>query len=148
VNHGTCSPKGELRSHGPFGNVHLDNAYAEQAGWQQGWSLHYNKNLKCWWDIEGYSELPDVVCSSLHKSLHMGMGRSCGALLEAIVATGAWVPLPIPGSMITGLELKAYLAIKPHAPSRSLTYEAAEDTTINQIDDMTTRIVLIYIWQQ
>ena len=48
VNHGTCSPKGELRSHGPFGNVHLDNAYAEQAGWQQGWSLHYNKNLKCW----------------------------------------------------------------------------------------------------
>ena len=65
TNHGTCSPKGDLRSHGPFGNVHLDNAYVEQTGWQQGWSLHYNKNLKCWWDGEGYHELPDKACSSL-----------------------------------------------------------------------------------
>ena len=48
TNHGTCSAKGNLRSQGPFGNVHLDNAYAEQAGWQHGWSLHYNKNLECW----------------------------------------------------------------------------------------------------
>ena len=78
--------------------------------------LHYNKNLKCRWDDECYDVLPDKACSSLHKALHMGMGRSCGAMLEAIVATGAWVPLPITGSMITDLELKVYLRIQSIAP--------------------------------
>ena len=118
TNHGTCSPKGELRSHGPLGNAQMDDAYSAQAGWQQGWSRHYKKNLKCWCDREGYIVLPDTAHSSLHKALHMGIGRSCVALLEAIVATGAWVPLPIPGSMITDLELREYLRIQSIAPTR------------------------------
>ena len=142
THHGTCSPKGNPRLHGPFDNVHLDTAYAEQAGWQHSWSLHYNNNLKCWLDSEGYNDLPDKACSSLHKSLHMVMGRPYGALLEAIVATGSCVPLPIPGSMITGLKLKAYLIIESHAPSRSVTYEAAANDTINGIDDLTASMVV------
>ena len=142
THHGTCSPKGNPRLHGPFDNVHLDTAYAEQAGWQHSWSLHYNNNLKCWLDSEGYNDLPDKACSSLHKSLHMVMGRPYGALLEAIVATGSCVPLPIPGSMITGLKLKAYLIIESHAPSRSVTYEAAANDTINGIDDLTASMAV------
>ena len=100
-----------------------------------GWSLHYNKNLECWCDSEGYIDLPDKACSGLHKSLHMGIERFRGALLEAIVATGTWVPLPIPGSMITGLKLKAYLMIESRAPGRSLTYEAPANNTVNGIGD-------------
>ena len=40
TNHGASSVQGRLKSHGPFGNAHLDNAYAVRAGWTQGWSLH------------------------------------------------------------------------------------------------------------
>ena len=89
TNHGACSAKGCITSHGPFNNIHLDNAYANKAGWQRAWSLHYNKNVEDWrgWDI--YDDLPDKARSSLHKTLHMGMGRSCGALLQAVVAVGA-----------------------------------------------------------
>ena len=72
----------------------------------------------------------------------MGMGRSCGAILEAIVATGVWVSLPIPGSMVKGFKLKAYLMIESHALSRSLTYEAATNDTVNGIDDLTASMAV------
>ena len=71
----------------------------------------------------------------------MGMGQACGALLEAIVATRAWVPLPIPGSMITDLKLKAYIMIEAHAPDSGLTYATAASTTIISIDDLTASMV-------
>ena len=74
----------------------------------------------------------------------MGMGRSFGALLEAIVATGAWVLLPIPGSMITDLDLQTCLEIEPHAPSRYLTYEEAIDDTTNGIDNLTASMVVAH----
>ena len=74
----------------------------------------------------------------------MGIGWSCGALLEAIVATGSWVSPPISGSRITVLELKAYLGIQWHSPSRSPTYEAAADSTTNAIDKLVASMVVAH----
>ena len=116
TNHGKSSIQGSLKSHGPFGNVHVDNAYAAQAGWPQGWSLHYSKVVECWRDHVADPPLTHKDQSYLHKALHMGTGRCCGELLQAIVMTGAWVPLPIPGSMITDLSLREYVAISELQP--------------------------------
>ena len=146
TNHGMHSTQGSLKSHGPFGNIHLDNAYAEQAGWPHGWSLHYNKVTECWWE-EGWSgdeQLSDKTRTHLHKSLHMGMGRACGALLGAVVTSGAWVPIPIPGSMITNRSLSDYLKIEPHPPSLYLNHKGAMGDEINGIDDITASMVVAH----
>ena len=70
------------------------------------------------------------------------MCRACGALLETIVATRAWVPLPIPGSMIT--DLRTYLDIQPHAPSLYLMHEEATNATTNDIDDNIASMVVAH----
>ena len=100
------SVQSRLRSHGPFGDIHLDNAYAQRANWTHGWSPHYNKVVECRWDHVVDPPLAHKDRSHLHKALHMGMGRCHGEFLQAIVETEAWVPLPIPGSMMTDLSLR------------------------------------------
>ena len=156
TNHGRASIQGKLRSHGPFANIHLDNAYATRAGWAHGWSLHYNKINECWHEeviVLGHpgqhvADPNRIRLSHLHKALHMGTGRACGALLQAIVESGALVPLPIPGSMITEFDLHKYVTMDPLQPGRgpsrrcSLTYEQAGASTIAAIDDITACMVV------